>query len=80
MTLPTITIDNAVKYISSTNSSPSENAHDHKSGTVSNPKKQNEKFSQNNKKFIKDIITGEGFGILKWKMNCYFLKKYIQIR
>ena len=65
MTLRKITIDNSVKYIPSTNSSPSDNSHDHKSKTVSNLRKQNKTFSQNNEKFIKDITTGEGFGMLE---------------
>ena len=30
------------------------------------------KNSQNNKKFVKDITTGEGFRILKLIMNGYF--------
>ena len=36
------------------------------------PHKQNRKLSQNSKKFVKDIITREGFRLLKWIMNCFF--------
>ena len=47
------------------NSSPSENSHDRKSKTVSNPGKQNKNLSQINKIFIADIIIGEGFRVIK---------------
>ena len=43
------------------NTSTCENSHDHKPKTVSYPRKQNKKISQNNKKFIEEIITGAGF-------------------
>ena len=46
------------------NSSPIENSHKCKPKTVSNPRKQIEKVSQNNKKFIKDI-TREEFRVIK---------------
>ena len=64
MTLRKIIFDNSVKYIPSTNNPPSETSHDHKLKTVSNPRKQNKKLSQNNEKLIKVIITCEGFRIL----------------
>ena len=75
-----IPIDEIVKYIPPTNSSPSEISHDHKPKNVSNPGKQNKKFSRNNKNIIKDIKTAEEFKILEWIMNCYFWLKNIQIR
>ena len=65
MTLRKNSINNSAKVIPPTNSSPSENSHDHKPNTVSTPKKQPKKFSQINKKYIKDFISGEGFTILK---------------
>ena len=65
MTLRKTTIDNSVKYIPSTNTSPSENPHDCKAKTVSNPRKQNENFSQNSKKFAKNYIAGEGLRKIK---------------
>ena len=55
MLLRKITIENTLKYIPSTISSPSEVSHDHKSKTVSNPRKQNEKLPQNDKKSLKII-------------------------
>ena len=59
MTLRKITFDNSKKY-----SSPSDKSYDHKTKTVSNPGKQKRKFSQNNRKFIKDI-TESGFRKIK---------------
>ena len=41
MRLRKITIDNSVKYILSTNGSPSENSHNHRTNTISNPRNQN---------------------------------------
>ena len=70
MTLRKITIDNSVKYIPCKNSSPSENSQDHKPKKVSLPWKQKKDLPQN-KKFSKNIAA-EGFGLLKWLMNCYF--------
>ena len=64
MTLRKMTIGNSVKYIPSTNSSPSEISHDHKPRTVSNSRKQNKNYSQNNKKLFRNIAA-EGFGIHK---------------
>ena len=48
MALGKITNDNSVKFIPSTNSSQSENSHDHKPKTVSNPRKQNKVISKKN--------------------------------
>ena len=36
------------------------------------PRKENKKLSQTFRKFVKDIMTGEGFGILKKIMSSYF--------
>ena len=47
MKLRKVTLDNSVNYISSVKSSPSENSHDHKPKTASNPGKQNKKISSN---------------------------------
>ena len=46
------------------------------------PRKKNKikEFSQNNKKFFEDIITGEGFRTLERLMNCYFQLKNTLIR
>ena len=71
MTLGKITIDNRVKYIPSTNSSPSEKSHDHKPETVSNPGKQDKTNSQINKKFLRNEYA-QGFRILKRIKNCCF--------
>ena len=65
MTLRKKTNDNSVRYFPSINTSPSEKSHDHKPKTVSNPRKQNKTFPQNNRMVIKDIITAEGFRIVK---------------
>ena len=74
MTLRKTTVDNSVNYIPQSEQTQSF-PRDIKPNTkkkVSLPRKQNKKLSQNIKKFVKDIITGEGFRILKRKMNCYF--------
>ena len=55
MTSRKVTFDNSVKFIPSTNNSPSENSHNHKPKTVANPRKQYKELSQNNKKFISKI-------------------------
>ena len=70
MTLRKITIDNSVKYIPATNKSLSGSSHNYKPKTVSSPGKQNKKLSRNNKKFVKDIVLGEGFRIPKCIVNC----------
>ena len=57
MTLRKITIDNSVRFVPK-----SEKPKTIKAGSL--PRKQNKNFSQNNKKFIKGYITGEGFGKL----------------
>ena len=36
------------------------------------PKKKQKKNISQNKKEFKENIETEGFGILKWIMNCYF--------
>ena len=62
MTLRKLTSDNSVKYISQ-----SEQTRDNEPNMIKNdslPQKQNKKLSQNNKNFIKVIISGEGFRIL----------------
>ena len=46
MTLRKITVNNTVKIIPSVNSSPSDNSHDYKPKTVSNPIKQKKTFSK----------------------------------
>ena len=67
MTLRKITIDNSVKYITQ-KEQPRER--DSKPDTLL--RKQNKQFSQNNKKFIKDYMIGEGFRVPEGIMNCYF--------
>ena len=69
MTLRTITIDNSVRYIS-------KDDHFHREQAPHTLKERkenasNKKLSQKRKKFNKNI-TGEGYGTLKWRMNCYF--------
>ena len=65
MTLKKLTIDNSVKYVSNDSNSQS----DFKPKTVSLPKKQNKKHSQN--KLIKNVV-GERFRMIKRTTNCYF--------
>ena len=79
MSLRKITFDNSVRYEPSTNSSQSENSHDHKPKTVSNPRKQIKNLSQSNKMFIKDYIRAESFKMVKWIPKNYFYLKNIQI-
>ena len=64
MTLQKISAGNSINCIPSTNSSLSENSHDHKLKTVSNLRKHNKK-NHKTKIYIKDVITGEGFRLLK---------------
>ena len=76
MTLRKITIDNSVRYIpkseqtkeikqnTTKNKKQSEKVQSISGGGRSNTRKQNKKFSKNNKKFVKDFTAG-GFGILK---------------
>ena len=72
MTLRKKTIDNSVIYVTKDSNSRSEySPEDFKPKSVSNPRKQNKKLSQNNRKYSKNI-TGEELRIIKWIMNCYF--------
>ena len=62
-----ITIDNSVRYIPKNEQTKSKKQ-SHKiqpisAGGKSNMRKQNKKFSKNNKKFVKDF-TASGFGVL----------------
>ena len=61
MTLRKLTIDNSVKYVSKGNTLPK----DFKPKTASLPENHNKKLSQNNIKFVEDIVTGEGFGMIE---------------
>ena len=68
MVLRKITIDNSVKYIPITEKEIKQNMTKNKkiqpvSGGKSNMRKQDKKFSKNNKKFVKDF-TASGFGVL----------------
>ena len=76
MVLRKITIDNSVRYIPKNeqtkeikqnkikNKKQSEQIQPNSGGGKSNTRKQNKKFSKNNKKFVKDFTAG-GFAILK---------------
>ena len=76
MVLRKITVDNSVRYIPKSeqtkeikqnkikNKNQSEKIHPVSGGSKSNMRKQDKKFSKNNKKFVKDF-TAEGFAILK---------------
>ena len=76
MVLRKITVDNSVRYIPKSeqtreskpikmkNKKQSEQIQPISAGGKSNTRKQNKKFSKNNKKFVKDF-TASGFGILK---------------
>ena len=69
MILRKITIDNSVKYIPITEKEIKQNTTKNKKiqpvsgGGKSNMRKQDKKFSKNNKKFVKDF-TASGFGVL----------------
>ena len=69
MVLRKITIDNSVKYIPITEKEIKQNTMKNKKnqpvsgGGKSNMRKQDKKFSKNNKKFVKDFTAG-GFGVL----------------
>ena len=69
MVLRKITIDNSVKYIPITEKDIKQNTTKIKKtqpisgGGKSNMRKQDKKFSKNNKKFVKDF-TASGFGVL----------------
>ena len=76
MVLRKITINNSVRYIPKSEQTteikqdPTKNKHQSEKiqtvsvGGKSNMRKQNKKFSKNNKKFVEDFTAG-GFGILK---------------
>ena len=69
MVLRKIAIDNSVNYIPITEKEIKQNTTKHKKiqpvsgGGKSNMRKQDKKFSKNNKKFVKDF-TASGFGVL----------------
>ena len=69
MVLRKITIDNSVKYVPITEKDIKQNTTKNKKiqpvsgGGTSNMRKQDKKFSKNNKKFVKDF-TASGFGVL----------------
>ena len=69
MVLRKITIDNSVKYVPITEKDIKQNTTKNKKiqlvsgGGKSNMRKQDKKFSKNNKKFVKDF-TSSGFGVL----------------
>ena len=64
MVLRKITIDNSVKYIPITGKEMKQNTTKNKKiQPIPGGGKQNEKFSKNNKKFVKDF-TASGFSIL----------------
>ena len=67
MVLRKITVDNSVRYIPKTEQTKERDTKQKTAKTGSLPRKQNEKLSQNNKKWV-----DSGFGILKKIMNCYF--------
>ena len=65
MTLRKITIDNSVRYILKSEQNTTKNRkQSEKNQPVPGGGKPNEKFSKNNKKFVKDFTAG-GFAILK---------------
>ena len=65
MVLRKITIDISVKYVPITEKDIKQNTTKNKKiQPISGGGKQNEKFSKNNKKFVKDFTAG-GFAILK---------------
>ena len=69
MVLRKITIDKSVKYVPITEKDIKQNTTKNKKiqpvsgGGKSNMRKQDKKFSKNNKKFVKDF-TASGFGVL----------------
>ena len=69
MVLRKITIDNSVKYVPITEKDIKQNTTKNKKiqpvsgGGKSNMRKQDKKFSKNNKQFVKDF-TASGFGVL----------------
>ena len=63
MVLRKITIDNSVKYIPITEKDIKQNTMKNKKIQAVSGRKQDKKFSKNNKKFVKDF-TASGFGVL----------------
>ena len=63
MVLRKITIDNSVRYIPITEKTKEKEIKSKTIKTGSLPRKQDKKFSKNNKKFVKDFTAG-GFGKL----------------
>ena len=63
MTLRKITIDNGVRYISTTEQIKEKNNKPKTIKAASLPRKKNKKFSQNSKKFVNDFAAS-GFGVL----------------
>ena len=64
MVLRKTTIDNSVKYVPITEKDIKQNTTKNKKiQPISGGGKQNKKFSQNNKNFVKDF-TASGFGVL----------------
>ena len=64
MVLRKISIDNSVKYVPITEKDIKQNTTKNKKiQPISGGGKQNNKFSKNNKKFVKDF-TASGFGVL----------------
>ena len=64
MTLRKITIDNSVRYVPKIEKTKEKEIRPKTTKAGSLPRKQNKKFSKNNKKFAKDFTAG-GFAILK---------------
>ena len=74
MALRKITVDNSVRYIAQSEQIQSV-SRDIKPSMIKNIsilKNQNQKITRNSKNFIRDIVTGEVFRILKWITSCYF--------
>ena len=72
MTLRKITFDNSVNYIPQSEET---QERDNTPNTFQKKTlflvKKNKKLSQNNKNYI-TYVAGEGFGLYKRSMNCYF--------
>ena len=64
MLLRKITIDNFVRYIPKSEQTKEKDIEPKTIKTGSLPRKQNKYISQNNEKFIKNVVAS-GFGILK---------------
>ena len=64
MTLRKITIDNSVRFTPPSEKTKPKSIKPNTKKTGSLPKKQNKKFSQNKKKFLKKVAAG-GFGFLE---------------